>query len=122
MDDANALADADNRGGIDRDGDDDGGLAWVYRRAASSARLVARLLVKNVLVVLILGGGMCRARVWVFVFCVLCGLLLAESKLVLRKRQYRTTFHSYVANTKRFANRNSLLLPPYYQLTHYLVR
>jgi hypothetical protein len=48
MDDANALADADDRSGIDRDGDDDGGLAWVYRRAASSSRLVARLLAKNV--------------------------------------------------------------------------
>jgi hypothetical protein len=34
MDDANAVADAGNRGGVDRNGDEDGGLAWVYRHAA----------------------------------------------------------------------------------------
>ena len=46
MDDANALPDAGDRGGIDRDGDEDGSPGWVYRRAASSARLVARLIAK----------------------------------------------------------------------------
>ena len=35
---------ADDRG--QGDGDEDGGPGWVYRRAASSARLVARLIAK----------------------------------------------------------------------------
>lgn len=81
MDDANALADAGDRGGIDRGGDDDGVPTWVYRLAASSARLVARLLAKNgSIVVLVLGGGMRRAREGCCVLCVVA--VLAESTYV----------------------------------------
>ncbi len=82
MDDANALADAGDRGGINRDGDDDGGPAWVYRRPASSSRLVARLLAENDPSSSLSSEseGACVARERVFVCCV--WLLLTESTYV----------------------------------------
>ncbi len=81
MDDVNALANASNRGDIDRNGNNDGVPAWVYRLAASSARLVMRLLAKNgSIVVLVLGGGMRRVREGCCVLCVVA--VLAESTYV----------------------------------------
>jgi hypothetical protein len=83
MDDANALPDAGDRGGIDRGGDDDGVPTWVYRLAASSARLVARLLAKNGSEWIHRrprGGGMRRAREGCCVLCVVA--VLAESTYV----------------------------------------
>ena len=91
MDDANALADADNRGGIDRDGDDDGGLAWVYRRAASSARLVARLLVKNVHRRPHLGGAYVGERGFLFCVCV-CVVAAGRKYVCIHAFQSRATY------------------------------